>query len=118
MASINAFRAHPKQVSAPASKHAALGVMRGSGAQARGARRARQRAGAGAGGDRGAARAPRDPRGRGRPAPEPALAAYAAQTALGRIVTEGEVAEAAAFLLSDAASGLTGVVLPVEAGMG
>ena len=54
----------------------------------------------------------------GGPPEAEALAAYGAQTALGRIVTEGEVAAAALFLVSDAASGLTGVVLPVEAGMG
>ena len=36
---------------------------------------------------------------------------------LGRIVNTGEVAEAIAFLASDRASGITGVVLPVDAGL-
>lgn len=36
---------------------------------------------------------------------------------LGRIVEAGEVAEAVAFLASDRASGITGTVLPVDAGL-
>ena len=36
---------------------------------------------------------------------------------LGRIVNTGEVAEAIAFLASDRASGITGIVLPVDAGL-
>ncbi|MCL7998102.1 SDR family oxidoreductase [Brucella sp. 21LCYQ03] len=36
---------------------------------------------------------------------------------LGRIVNVGEVAEAVAFLASDRASGITGTVLPVDAGL-
>lgn len=36
---------------------------------------------------------------------------------LGRIVTPGEVAHTVAFLASDAASGITGVCLPVDAGL-
>jgi len=37
-------------------------------------------------------------------------------TALGRLVTPEEVAEAAAFLVSEAASGVTGINLPVDSG--
>ncbi len=40
----------------------------------------------------------------------------AASTALGRLATADEVADAIAFLASDAASAITGVVLPVDAG--
>ena len=47
-----------------------------------------------------------------------ALAAMAAETALGRIATAGEVANAALFLASDLASGITGELLPVDAGFG
>ena len=36
---------------------------------------------------------------------------------LGRIVDTGEVAEAVVFLASDRASGITGTVLPVDAGL-
>ncbi len=39
------------------------------------------------------------------------------QTALGRLVQPEEVASAVSFLMSDAASAITGVVLPVDAGV-
>jgi NAD(P)-dependent dehydrogenase (short-subunit alcohol dehydrogenase family) len=117
MASINAYTAHPKQVLYTASKHAALGIMRAAALDL------------GAQGVRVNALAPGpiateallgriDARAAsGGPAPNAALAQLSAQTALGRIATAAEVAEAALFLASDAASGLTGVVLPVEAGL-
>lgn len=118
MASINGYRAHPKQVLYSASKHAAIGVMRAAALDL------------GAQGIRVNALAPgaiatEALRGRvatrhaaGGPAPEAAFAALAAETALGRIATEAEVAAAALWLASDASSGITGVVLPVEAGLG
>jgi NAD(P)-dependent dehydrogenase (short-subunit alcohol dehydrogenase family) len=40
----------------------------------------------------------------------------AASTALGRLATSDEIADAIAFLASDAAAAITGVVLPVDAG--
>jgi NAD(P)-dependent dehydrogenase (short-subunit alcohol dehydrogenase family) len=43
-------------------------------------------------------------------------ARLAASTALGRLTTADEVADAIAFLASDAAAAITGVVLPVDAG--
>ncbi len=45
------------------------------------------------------------------------LAAAAAQTALGRIATADEVASAALFLASDLASGITGQLIRVDAGV-
>ncbi len=118
MASINGYRAHPKQVLYTASKHAVLGVMRAAaldlgpqgvrvnalapGPVATEALLGRLRTRSLAGG----------------PTEGEALAAYGAQTALGRVVTEAEVAEAALFLASDASSGMTGLVIPVEAGLG
>ncbi|HKK36649.1 MAG TPA: SDR family oxidoreductase [Paracoccaceae bacterium] len=46
------------------------------------------------------------------------VARWRRAAALGREVTAEEVAAACVFLLSDAASGITGAVLPVDAGMG
>ena len=46
-----------------------------------------------------------------------ALASAAAQTALGRIVSVEEVADAALFLASGLSSGITGQLLPIDAGM-
>lgn len=117
MASINGYRAHPDQALYTATKHAVLGLMRAAAldmgrdgtrvnALAPGpiltdALRARIETRAGAGGT---------------PA-DAAIAALNAETALGRIATETDVARAACFLASDLASGITGVCLPVEAGL-
>lgn len=46
-----------------------------------------------------------------------ALREAARSTALGRMVTEDEVASAALFLASDLSSGITGVLLPVDGGI-
>jgi NAD(P)-dependent dehydrogenase (short-subunit alcohol dehydrogenase family) len=46
-----------------------------------------------------------------------ALASAAAQTALGRMATADEVAGAALFLASDLSSGVTGHLIPVDAGV-
>jgi NAD(P)-dependent dehydrogenase (short-subunit alcohol dehydrogenase family) len=46
----------------------------------------------------------------------PSEEAYFGQQALGRVVEATEVAELVAFLVSDAASGLTGAIVPVDAG--
>ncbi|MFN4130075.1 MAG: SDR family NAD(P)-dependent oxidoreductase [Paracoccaceae bacterium] len=117
MASINGFRAHPKQVLYTASKHAAIGVMRAA-AMDLGERGIRVNALApgpiatDALVDRIVTR-----HAAGGPAPEVALAALAAQTMLGRMATMNDVANLAHFLASDAAAGLTGHVYPVEAGL-
>lgn len=117
MASINGYRAHPDQTLYTSSKHAVLGLMRAAAldlgrdgvrvnALAPGpiltkALRARIAARAAAGG----------------PPAETVIAAMQAETALGRVATENDVAKAACFLASDIASGITGVCLPVEAGL-
>jgi NAD(P)-dependent dehydrogenase (short-subunit alcohol dehydrogenase family) len=116
MASINAFTAHPRQMAYTASKHAVLGIIRAAardlgryGIRVNGLApgpiatsallgRIRTRALAG-------------------PSEEEALASLAAETALGRLATEEEVAKAALFLASDLASGITGELLPVDAGL-
>jgi 3-oxoacyl-[acyl-carrier protein] reductase len=50
--------------------------------------------------------------------PDAVLASWAGMTPIGRLLEPGEVAAAAAFLASDAASGITGVALPVDGGFG
>ena len=116
-ASINGYRAHPDQTLYTASKHAVLGIARAAaldlgrdgvrvnaiapGPILTDALRGRIEARAAAG---------------GAPAAD-ATAALTAQTALGRLATEADVAAAAAFLVSDAAAGITGICLPIEAGM-
>jgi NAD(P)-dependent dehydrogenase (short-subunit alcohol dehydrogenase family) len=117
MASINGYRAHPDQMLYTTSKHAVIGIMRTAALDL------------GQQGTRVNALAPGPiatnalmgrlayRHGRGGPAPQDALAALSAETALRRIATPEQVADAAHFLASDAAAGVTGVVLPVEAGL-
>lgn len=117
MASINGYRAHPQQMLYTASKHAVVGVMRAAALEL------------GPSGTRVNALAPGaiatqalldriDVRhARGGPAPEAALASLAAETALKRMVTPGQVAATAHWLASDASAGITGIVVPVEAGL-
>lgn len=117
MASLNGYKAHPKQTLYTASKHAVMGITRAAALDLGplGIRvnalcpgpvltEALQ--------DRLAFRAKA-----GGPDPEAAAAALRDETALGRLVTPEDVAKAAAFLASDDASGMTGVCLPVEAGL-
>ncbi|MEM1187991.1 MAG: SDR family oxidoreductase [Pseudomonadota bacterium] len=117
MASINGYRAHPAQVLYTASKHAVIGIMRAAaldlggqgirvnalapGPVATDALRQRIETRAAAGG----------------PELSEALTAMSADTALGRMVTVEDVANAAAWLAGDGAAGTTGVVLPIEAGL-
>lgn len=117
LASINARKAHPRQALYSATKHAVVGVVRATAldlgrdgirvnAVAPGAiatdallgRMARRAA------DGGLAQAD-------------ALAAAAEETALGRIATAAEVAQTVLFLASDLASGVTGQVVAVDAGI-
>ncbi|KUF10889.1 SDR family NAD(P)-dependent oxidoreductase [Pseudoponticoccus marisrubri] len=117
MASINGYTAHPDQALYTATKHAVLGLARAAAldmgrdgvrvnALAPGpiltdALRGRIESRAAAGGT---------------PA-EQAITALQGQTALGRLATETDVAHAACFLASPLAAGITGVCLPVEAGL-
>ncbi|MCC1493147.1 SDR family NAD(P)-dependent oxidoreductase [Cognatishimia sp. F0-27] len=117
MASINGYRAHPDQTLYTTTKHAVLGLMR---AAALDLGRDGVRVNALAPGPiltdalRGRIEARADAGGTD---PEKAIAALNAETALGRIATEEDVARAACFLASDMASGITGTCLPVEAGL-
>jgi NAD(P)-dependent dehydrogenase (short-subunit alcohol dehydrogenase family) len=117
MCSINAFRAHPRQMLYTASKHAALGIVRAAaldlgrygirvnglapGPIATDALVTRIRSRAAAGG----------------PAEPDALRSLAAETALSRLATADEVAGAALFLASPLSGGITGRLLPVDAGL-
>ncbi|MEM9476796.1 MAG: SDR family oxidoreductase [Pseudomonadota bacterium] len=117
MASINGFRAHPKQVLYTASKHAVIGILRAAAldlgpkgirvnALAPGpiatdalmSRLATRHAGGG-------------------PTPDQAVVDMSSETALGRMATAEDVANTAHFLASDAAAAITGQVVPVEAGL-
>jgi enoyl-[acyl-carrier-protein] reductase (NADH) len=53
----------------------------------------------------------------GGPPAEAALSALAAETALGRLATADEVAQVVLFLASDLSGGVSGELLPVDAGL-
>jgi NAD(P)-dependent dehydrogenase (short-subunit alcohol dehydrogenase family) len=116
MASINAFTAHPRQMLYTASKHAVLGIVR---AAARDLGRHGIRVNAVAPGPIATDALIERIRKRALagPSEEEALANLAQETALGRLATADEVAKAALFLASDLASGISGELLPVDAGL-
>lgn len=117
MSSVNGRFAHGQQMAYSASKHAVLGIMR---AAARDLGPHGVRVNAIAPGPvatpallgRVAARHPGS-----EAAPQRALQNMAEGNALRRLVTVEEVAQAGFFLCSSAASGVTGVVLPVDGGI-
>ena len=118
MASLNGHKAHPRQVLYTASKHAVVGIVRAAALDL------------GARGIRVNALAPgpiatdallkriETRHAAGGPSLDRALADLADDTALRRIATHNDVANAALFLASDASAGMTGTVLPVDAGLG
>lgn len=118
MSSVNGRFAHGQQMAYSASKHAVLGIMR---AAARDLGPHGVRVNAIAPGPvatqallgRVAARNPGI-----ETASQQALQSMAEHNALKRLVSAEEVAEAGYFLCSPAASGISGVVLPVDAGIG
>jgi NAD(P)-dependent dehydrogenase (short-subunit alcohol dehydrogenase family) len=117
MASINAFLAHPRQMLYTATKHAVLGIIR---AAARDLGRFGVRVNGVAPGPIATDALLSRIRLRalsGGPAEEAALAALAAETALGRLATADEVAKVVLFLASDLSSGVSGELLPVDAGL-
>lgn len=118
MASINGYTAHAKQALYTASKHAVVGIIRAA-ALDLGPRGIRVN---------GLAPGPiateallsriRARHAQGGPTVEDALRSLTGDAALGRLATPEDVANVAHFLASDASSGMTGRVLPVEAGLG
>jgi 3alpha(or 20beta)-hydroxysteroid dehydrogenase len=116
--SLNSWRGDPNLTTYVASKHAVLGIVR-SAALDLGRRGIRVNA-IGPGPiatDALLARMARRERELGI-AVESALEGAARQTALGRMATVEEVAGAALFLASELSSGITGHLLPVDAGIG
>jgi len=117
MASMNAWRALPAQSSYTASKHAVLGLVR-TAALDLGAHGIRVNAIGPGPVVTEAFRTRLSTREReGGLTVEEALREAAAGTALGRLVTESDVAGAALFLASDLSAGITGALLPVDAGV-
>jgi NAD(P)-dependent dehydrogenase (short-subunit alcohol dehydrogenase family) len=116
MASLNAHRAHPRQHAYTVSKHAVLGLARsaaldlgrfgirvnaiGPGPVLTDAFRGRLERRAAEGG-----------------LPFDEAVRQAGDTAIGRMVTEEDVARAALFFASDLSSGVTGALLPVDGGL-
>jgi len=117
MGSLNSRRAHPLQCAYTASKHAVLGIVR-SAALDLGRHGIRVNA---LGPGPVATRALRDRVQQravdGGPSADDALAALGADSALGRMVSEDDVARAALFLASDLSDGITGQILPVDGGL-
>jgi NAD(P)-dependent dehydrogenase (short-subunit alcohol dehydrogenase family) len=117
MASMNAWHAAPAQGSYTASKHAVLGLVR-TAALDLGADGIRVNA---IGPGPVATEALRERLVRrekeGGLAVDEALRQAAAGTALGRMVTEDDVARVALFLASDLSSGVTGALVPVDGGL-
>jgi len=117
MASINAYRALEGQALYTATKHAVLGLTRAA-AQDLGPQSVRVNALAPGPILTGALRDRIKARTADNSGDETAaIAALEQETALGRLATEADVAEAALFLASSRSSSITGVCLPVEAGI-
>ena len=117
MGSQNSLRAHPKQCLYAATKHAVLGIVRaaaldlgryGIRVNALGPGPVATKALLG----RLEVRA-RD----GEPPADAVLEKYARDTSLGRIASEDDVARAAVFLAGEQSGGMTGQILPVDAGL-
>lgn len=117
MGSVNSVRGHAPQSLYVATKHAVLGIVRST-ALDLGPHNIRVNAlGPGpVATDALVARA-RDRAIQGGPSADETLQNYASQTAMGRLATEREVANAALFLASSLSSGITGQMLPVDAGL-
>ena len=117
MGSLNSWQGHPKQAAYVASKHAVLGLVR-SAALDLGQYSIRVNAlGPGPIATDALVGRVRERQAEDGPQVDEALQAMAAATALGRTASETDVARACLFLASDLASGITGQLVPVDAGL-
>lgn len=117
MGSVNSVRGHAPQSLYVATKHAVLGIVRST-ALDLGRHNIRVNAlGPGPIATNALMSRARDRAGQGGPSMDETLQQYASQTAMGRLATEREVADAALFLASPLSSGITGQLLPVDAGL-
>jgi len=117
MGSLNSWQGHPKQAAYVASKHAVFGLVR-SAALDLGQYNIRVNAlGPGPIATDALVGRVRERQAEDGPQVDEALQAMAAATALGRTATETDVARACLFLASDLASGITGQLVPVDAGL-
>jgi NAD(P)-dependent dehydrogenase (short-subunit alcohol dehydrogenase family) len=117
MASMNAWHALPAQSAYTASKHAVLGLVRTAALDLGGHGIRVNAIGPGpVATDALLGRLATRER-EGGLSVEDAMRQAAAGTALGRMVTEDDVAGAALFLASDLSSGITGALVPVDAGL-
>ena len=117
MGSLNSQRGHAAQCLYTASKHAVLGIVRAA-ALDLGRYGIRVNAlGPGPIATDALVGRVENRAKQGGPAPEQAFAQFAEETALGRIASTGDVAGAALFLASDLSAGITGQLLPVDAGL-
>ena len=115
--SLNSWRGDPNLMSYVASKHAVLGVVRSAALELGPAGIRVNAVGPGpVATDALLGRLERR-HAAGGPSPEQALAAAGSRTALGRTVTVDEVAAAVLLLASPLSSGITGHLLPVDAGI-
>ena len=117
MGSLNSQRGHPAQCLYTASKHAVLGIVRAAALDlGRYGIRVNALGPGPVATDALVGRVQTRTR-EGGPAPEEAFAQFAGETALGRMASTGDVAGAALFLASDLSAGISGQLLPVDAGL-
>ena len=117
LGSLNSRRAHPRQCLYTATKHAVLGIVRST-ALDLGRFGIRVNAiGPGPIATDALVQRIETRESQGEPPRDEVLAAYAADTALGRIATVGDVAATAIFLASPAAASVTGQIIPIDGGL-
>ena len=117
LGSLNSWQGHPQQAAYVASKHAVLGLVRST-ALDLGEHNIRVNAiGPGPIETEALVGRVKDREAQGGPPVDEVLQAMANSTALGRTASETDVARACLFLASDLANGISGQLVPVDAGV-